>query len=135
MFKVDFTFKDLEKIFFLFADDTSLFLMDKSYDRLISRFRKSFPPVFDWINHNLFVYFSNTLLNKLYKLYSLCLYILLRLELNHLSIEAQQDILKSLTIIPFKYRLFMGFFFFNKKFSINFFYLIFLIFLSLLKKL
>ena len=41
---------DLEAI--LFADDTYLFLMDKSYDRLISRFRKSFSPVFDWINHN-----------------------------------------------------------------------------------
>ena len=34
---------DLEAI--LFDDDTSLFLIDRSYDRLISRFRKSFSPV------------------------------------------------------------------------------------------
>ena len=45
----------------MFADDTSLFLTDKSYDRLISRFRKSFSPVFDWINHNkLFLNWSKT---------------------------------------------------------------------------
>ena len=69
-------------------------------------FKLFFSPHFDYCS-SLFVYFSNTLLNKLYKLYNLCLYILLRLELNHLSIEAQQDILKPLEIMPFKYRLFL----------------------------
>ena len=49
---------DLEVILF---SDNSLFLMDKSYDRLISRFLKCFSLVFDWINHNkLFLNWSKT---------------------------------------------------------------------------
>ena len=72
---------------------------------------------------SLFVYFSNTLLNKLYKLYNLCLYILLRLELNHLSIEAQQDTLKPLNSI-LNIFFFIGFLFFSHKFlNSNFFLL------------
>jgi len=59
----------------------------------------------------------------LYKLYNLCLYILLRLELNHLSIEAQQDILKPLNIMPFKYRLFYRFSLFSHKILNKFFLL------------
>ena len=67
------------------------------------------------MSFNLFPSNSNTLLNKLYKLYNLCLYILLRLELNHLSVETHQDILKPLNTMPFKYRLFYWFSLFSHK--------------------
>ena len=51
------------------------------------------------------------------------MYVLLRLELNHLSTEAQQDILKPLNIIPFKYRLFYRFSLFSHKILNTFFLL------------
>ena len=49
------------------------------------------------------------------------MYILLRLEMNHLSIEAKQDILKSLNIMPFKYRIFYRFSLFSHKILNKFF--------------
>ena len=198
----------------LFADDTTLFLADLSYTKLLSRFREYFKEVFVWINHNklflnwsktkfmiinskkagarhppnieiennlievvsdfkllgctiddklhfdkhvknlkssvcsklfaiknlfflsfdikvhffktfllphfdycssLFVYLSNFLVNKLNKLYNLCLYILLRLELNYLTVESQQELLEPLNLMPFKYRLFYRFSLFSHK--------------------
>ena len=93
-----------------------------SFDIKVHFFKTFLLPHFDYCS-SLFVYFSNTLLNKLYKLYNLCLYILLRLELNHLSIEAQQDILKPLNIMPFKYRLFYRFSLFSHKILNKFFLL------------
>ena len=212
---------DLEAI--LFADDTSLFLSDTSFEQLLMRFKSFFAPIFSWIIHNklslnwsktkfmiinpkrsgvklpkfielesnqievvsefkllgctiddkltfvkhfknvkaavcsklfaiknlfflsfdikvhffktfllphfdycssLFVYFSNALINKLYKLYNLCLYILLRLELTQLSIEQQQSLLKPFNLLPYKFRLFYRFSLFshnilNKHFLLN----------------
>ena len=71
-------------------------------------------PHFDYCD-SLFAYFSKTLINKLHKLYNLCLFVLLRLELNNISCEEQQDILKPLNILPFKYRLLLRFSFFLHK--------------------
>ena len=51
------------------------------------------------------------------------MYVLLRLELNHLSIETQQEILKPLNTIPFQYRLFYRFSIFSHKILIKFFLL------------
>jgi hypothetical protein len=61
------------------------------------------------------VYLSNFLVNKLNKLYNLCLYILLRLELNYLTVESQQELLEPLNLMPFKYRLFYRFSLFSHK--------------------
>ena len=45
----------------LFADDTTLFLTDLSYTKLLSRFREYFKEVFVWINHSkLFLNWSKT---------------------------------------------------------------------------
>ena len=49
--------------------------------------------------------------------------ILLRLELNHLSIETQQEILKPLNAMPFQYRLFYRFSLFSHKILNKFFLL------------
>ena len=49
-----------------------------SFDIKVHFFKTFLLPHFDYCS-SLFVYFSNTLLNKLYKLYNLSLYILLRL--------------------------------------------------------
>ena len=218
---LSFMISDLEAI--LFADDTSLFLSDTSFEQLLMRFKSFFAPIFSWIIHNklslnwsktkfmiinpkrsgvklpkfielesnqievvsefkllgctiddkltfvkhvknlkaavcsklfaiknlfflsfdikvhffktfllphfdyctsLFVYFSNALINKLYKLYNLCLYILLRLELTQLSIEQQQSLLKPFNLLPYKFRLFYRFSLFshnilNKHFLLN----------------
>ena len=48
-------------------------------------------------------------------MYNLCLFVLLRLELNNISSEEQQGILKPLNILPFKYRLLLRFSFFSHK--------------------
>jgi hypothetical protein len=104
----------------LFAIKNLFFL---SYDIKVHFFKTFILPHFDYCS-SLFVYFSNALINKLYKLYNLCLYILLRLELTQLSVEQQQVLLKPLNLMPYKYRLFYRFSLFshnilNKKFLLN----------------
>ena len=56
-----------------------------------------------------------TLVNKLNKLYNLCLFVLLRLELNNIPCEDQQTVLKPLNLLPFKYRLLLRFSLFSHK--------------------
>ena len=51
---------------------------------------------------------------------SLCLYVLLGLELNHLSLEDQQEKLKPLNILPYRYRLLFRFSLFSYKIVNNF---------------
>ncbi len=204
---------------FLFADDTTLFDSDKSYERLISRFREKFISANSWINHNklflnlsktkfmlinnakrgarkpnaiqlqdnlievvsefkllgctideklnfnkhvsntktyvcknlftiknlfflsfeikvhffktfllphfdycasLFIHFNHTQIDKINKTYNLCLYVLLGLELNHLTLEDQQEKLKPLNILPYRYRLLFRFSLFSYKIVNNF---------------
>ena len=208
---------DLSSI--LFADDTTLFDSDKSYERLISRFREKFISANNWINHNklflnwsktkfmlinnskrgarkpnaiqlednlievvsefkllgctideklnfnkhvrniktnvckklftiknlfflsfeikvhffktfllphfdycasLFIHYNHTQIDKINKTYNLCLYVLLGLELNHLSLEDQQEKLKPLNILPYRYRLLFRFSLFAYKIVNNF---------------
>ena len=95
----------------LFAIKNIFFL---SPDIKLHFFKTFLLPHFDYCA-SLFIYFSKTLINKLQKLYNLCLFVLLRLELNNISCEEQQVILKPLNILPFKYRLLLRFSFFSHK--------------------
>jgi hypothetical protein len=95
----------------LFAIKNLFFL---SFDIKVHFFKTFLLPHFDYCS-SLFVYLSNFLVNKLNKLYNLCLYILLRLELNYLTVESQQELLEPLNLMPFKYRLFYRFSLFSHK--------------------
>ena len=95
----------------LFAIKNIFFL---SFDIKIHFFKTFLLPHFDYCA-SLFIYFSNTLVNKLNKLYNLCLFVLLRLELNNIPCEDQQTVLKPLNLLPFKYRLLLRFSLFSHK--------------------
>ena len=81
----------------LFAIKNIFFL---SPDIKLHFFKTFLLPHFDYCA-SLFIYFSKTLINKLHKLYNLCLFVLIRLKLNNISCEEQQCILKPLNILPF----------------------------------
>ena len=62
------------------------------------------------VGHSLFMYYPNTLINKINKLYNLCLFVLLRIDLNNISCEEQQAILRlynKFQIIKFMYNKFI----------------------------
>ena len=80
-----------------------------------SHFFKTFLlPHFDYCA-SLFIHFNQTQIEKINKIYNLCLYVLLKIELNHLSLEDQQSKLKPLNILPFRYRLLFRFSIFSYK--------------------
>ena len=95
----------------LFAIKNIFFL---SFDIKIPFFKTFLLPHFDNCA-SLFIYYSNTLINKINKLYNLCLFVLLRIELSNISCEEQQAILKPHSLLPFKYRLLLRFSFFSHK--------------------
>ena len=87
----------------------------KNVSKVKSHFFKTFLlPHFDYCA-SLFIHFNQTQIEKINKIYNLCLYVLLKIELNHLSLEDQQSKLKPLNILPFRYRLLFRFSIFSYK--------------------
>ena len=76
------------------------------------------------IAHRYLFIYQIFLVNKLNKLQNLFLFIILRLELNYLTFESQQELLEPLNLMPFKFRFFYRFSLFshkvlNKNFLLN----------------
>ena len=86
-----------------------LFALKKIFylsDKIKLHFFKTFLlPHFDYCV-SLFIYFNSTLIEKISKLYNLCIFHLLKLELGNLSLDEQQLRLKKYNLLPFKYRYF-----------------------------
>ena len=55
------------------------------------------------------------MVEKINKIYNLCLFVLLKIELNYESLEDQQSKLKPLNILPFRYRLLFRYSIFSYK--------------------
>jgi hypothetical protein len=85
-----------------------------SFQVKIHFFKTFLLPHFDYCA-SLFVHFNQTQIEKINKIYNLCLYVLLKIELNHISLEDQQSKLKPLNILPFRYRLLFRFSIFSYK--------------------
>ena len=90
-----------------------------SFEIKVHFFKTFLLPHFDYCA-SLFIHFNHTQIDKINKTYNLCLYVLLGLELNHLSLEDQQEKLKPLNILPYRYRLLFRFSLFAYKIVNNF---------------
>ena len=113
--KLDFKhhYNNLKKnvLFKLYSIKNIFFLSDS----IRLHFFKTFLlPHFDYCA-SLFVYFSLTLLNKINKLYNLCLFKLLKISVNNLTESEALSRLKPLNLLPFKCRLFYRFSLFSFK--------------------
>ena len=71
-------------------------------------------PHFDYCA-SLFIHLNQTQIGKINKIYDLCLFVLLKIELKYESLEDQQSKLKPLNILPFRYRLLFRYSIFSYK--------------------
>jgi hypothetical protein len=83
----------------LFAIKNVFFL---SHSVRLQFFKTFILPHFDYCA-SLFIYFNNTIINKLESLYNRCLSILLNININDKSFQEQHSFLKSLNLMPFKF--------------------------------
>jgi hypothetical protein len=95
----------------LFAIKNVFFL---SHSVRLQFFKTFILPHFDYCA-SLFIYFNNTIINKLESLYNRCLSILLNININDKSFQEQHSFLKSFNLMPFKFRLFYRFSLFTHK--------------------
>ena len=95
----------------LFAIKRIFFLSEKIK---VQFFKTFILPHFDYCA-SLFIYFTKTLITSHEKLYNLCLFHLVKLELNSLSIDIQAKTLEKFQLLPYCYRIFKRFAFFAFK--------------------
>jgi hypothetical protein len=77
----------------------------KIYFSQVQFFKTFLLPHFDYCA-SLFIHFNQTQIEKINKIYNLCLFVLLKIKLNYESLEDQQSKLKPLNILPFRYSIF-----------------------------
>lgn len=85
-----------------------------SFQVKVHFFKTFLLPHFDYCA-SLFIHFNQTQIGKINKIYNLCLFVLLKIELKYESLEDQQSKLKPLNILPFRYRLLFRYSIFSYK--------------------
>ena len=85
-----------------------------SFQVKVHFFKTFLLPHFDYCA-SLFIHLNQTQIGKINKIYDLCLFVLLKIELKYESLEDQQSKLKPLNILPFRYRLLFRYSIFSYK--------------------